>query len=501
MKYVEGLLKKNLKKWSGKKWYHQRFDGAPYLIHTIAEAEITVDIKKKKGTHNAVHYCFFNDGKADWYIEIEDMKRVYSAVLKAGKKNYQLGRTMISAWQPQQDSFYKKCLEIDKVNLKILKNQELIKLHDEFLEIILHKNSCSSIIDGFALGTDEIVAEMIQKIYDVNPINKKLRFAEVFSILTAPVHLSFINEAEIELLQIAKAVKRGENKNKLLKEYQKKYFWIRNNYIDANILTFNHFANELKKILSQKTNIDKKINNIKNTPTRSRLLKDKLIVELKISKELKFLLKTSEDFTYWQDERKRGTFWIAHYTYLILKEICRRTGITPEEIKYLSPREVSEIFKNKVNRKLLQQRIKACVFYWDLNGHEAVVGKDYKNVMHEILGNKKLSDVDDFRGLTACMGKARGQVRIVHSAREVNKVEQGDILVAVMTRPDYVPAMKKAAAIITDEGGLTCHAAIISRELNIPCIIGTKIATKVLKDGMEVEVNANHSWVKIIKKI
>jgi pyruvate,water dikinase len=121
--------------------------------------------------------------------------------------------------------------------------------------------------------------------------------------------------------------------------------------------------------------------------------------------------------------------------------------------------------------------------------------------MHEILGNKKLSDVDDFRGLTACMGKARGQVRIVHSAREVNKVEQGDILVAVMTRPDYVPAMKKAAAIITDEGGLTCHAAIISRELNIPCIIGTKIATKVLKDGMEVEVNANHSWVKIIKKI
>lgn len=499
MEYVKGLLKKNLKKWSGKKWYHQRFDGAPYLIHTIAEAEILTDKNKKNDAHNAVHYCFFEDGKADWYIEIEDMKRVYSAVLLAGKKDYRLGQTLISAWQPQQDIFYKKCLEIDRVNLKKLTNQELIKLHDEFLEIILHKNSCSSIIDGFALGTDEIVAEMIQKIYESNSINKKLRLAEVFSILTAPVHLSFINQAEIELLKIAKAVRQGADKDKLLASYQKKYFWIRNNYIDANVLTVNHFAKELNKILSLKIDINKEIKSIKNTPTKSRLAKSKLIKKLKLSKELKFLLKTSEDFTYWQDERKRGTFWIAHYTYLILKEICHRRGITLEEIKYLSPREVSLIFKNKINRKLLQQRIKACVFYWDLNGHEAVVGTDYKKVMSEILGNQKLSAVDDFRGLTASMGKARGRVKILHSAKEVNKVEQGDILVAVMTRPDYVPAMKRAAAIITDEGGVTCHAAIISRELGIPCIIGTKIATKVLKDGMEVEVNANHSWVKIIK--
>jgi pyruvate,water dikinase len=97
------------------------------------------------------------------------------------------------------------------------------------------------------------------------------------------------------------------------------------------------------------------------------------------------------------------------------------------------------------------------------------------------------------------MGKATGRVKILKSVKEINKIEKGDILVAVMTRPDYVPAMKKAAAIVTDEGGVTSHAAIVSRELGIPCIIGTKIATKILKDGMLVEVNANHSWVKIIK--
>lgn len=70
-----------------------------------------------------------------------------------------------------------------------------------------------------------------------------------------------------------------------------------------------------------------------------------------------------------------------------------------------------------------------------------------------------------------------------------------------MTTPDFVPAMKKAAAVITDEGGITCHAAIMSRELGIPCVIGTKIATKVLRDGDLVEVDAEKGVVRILKKL
>ena len=76
--------------------------------------------------------------------------------------------------------------------------------------------------------------------------------------------------------------------------------------------------------------------------------------------------------------------------------------------------------------------------------------------------------------------------------------QDGDILVTGMTRPEFVPLMKKASAIITDEGGLTCHAAIISRELNIPCIIGTKIATQVLQDGDMVEVDADKGIIRIL---
>ena len=83
---------------------------------------------------------------------------------------------------------------------------------------------------------------------------------------------------------------------------------------------------------------------------------------------------------------------------------------------------------------------------------------------------------------------------------EISKIQKGDVLVAPMTSPDYVPIMTKAKAIITNEGGITCHAAIVSREMGIPCIIGTEVATSALKDGDIVEVDAINGIIKIIKR-
>lgn len=92
-------------------------------------------------------------------------------------------------------------------------------------------------------------------------------------------------------------------------------------------------------------------------------------------------------------------------------------------------------------------------------------------------------------GLGASPGMASGPVKILKSPKEIGKVASGDVLVAPMTSPDYVPAMKKAAAIVTDEGGPTSHAAIVSRELGIPAVVGSKEATKKLKEGWVVTVD------------
>ena len=94
------------------------------------------------------------------------------------------------------------------------------------------------------------------------------------------------------------------------------------------------------------------------------------------------------------------------------------------------------------------------------------------------------------KGLPASPGIGRGKVKLIKDISEINLVEEGDVLVTAMTNPDMVPAMRKCAGVVTDEGGRTCHAAIVSRELQIPCIVGAKTATKTLKTGDSVTVDA-----------
>lgn len=107
----------------------------------------------------------------------------------------------------------------------------------------------------------------------------------------------------------------------------------------------------------------------------------------------------------------------------------------------------------------------------------------------------KITGEPILRGLGSSPGVAVGRVRIIKSLKDIEKVEKGDILVTKMTSPDLVPTMSKCSAIITDEGGMNCHASIVAREMGIPCIVGTKNATLVLKDGEVVTVDAYHGLV------
>jgi pyruvate,water dikinase len=116
-------------------------------------------------------------------------------------------------------------------------------------------------------------------------------------------------------------------------------------------------------------------------------------------------------------------------------------------------------------------------------------------------GEFKVTDTPILTGVAASPGLATGVVKIIKSAKEISKVKTDDILVSEMTSPDFVPAMKRATAIVTDKGGLTSHAAIVSRELGIPCIVGTKNATSTLQDNQVITVNAEKGTVFLGSKV
>ena len=124
------------------------------------------------------------------------------------------------------------------------------------------------------------------------------------------------------------------------------------------------------------------------------------------------------------------------------------------------------------------------------------INKKAKDTLDDI----KIADTPYLTGAGASPGIASGTVKILKSPKELNKVKEGDVLVAKMTSPDYVPAMKKAAAIVTDEGGQTSHAAIVSRELGIPAVVGSREATKKLKDDQMVTVDGEKGHVYLGSK-
>ena len=212
--------------------------------------------------------------------------------------------------------------------------------------------------------------------------------------------------------------------------------------------------------------------------------------------------------TYLNEYRKNRFSKVSLEYRPIFKKIARLSGsnewrdcfyLTPDEmISILDGRKI-DIFRIKKERKIVGiLTIK--------QGRPVFLAKrktmEIYNYLQILYGIKKESDIKKsfVKGMSANNGKARGIAKIVLSSKDFYKIKRGDILITTMTSVDFVPVMEKAAAFVTNEGGITSHASIVSREMNKPCIVGTKIATKIFEDGDLVEVDANKGIVKILKR-
>lgn len=180
-----------------------------------------------------------------------------------------------------------------------------------------------------------------------------------------------------------------------------------------------------------------------------------------------------------------------------ISPMMKKQNYPANYMKLLSVEEVKDfIVKGELpKRYILEKRARGYIYF---SGKIIPIRNFEKFLAKKNLYIEKIEKTaSEFKGVVACKGGfIRGRVKSIFNSQEATFFRKGDILVTPMTSPEYLSAMKKAKAIVTDEGGLTCHAAIVSRELNKPCIIGTKIATKVLKDGNLIEVDADKGIVR-----
>ncbi len=202
------------------------------------------------------------------------------------------------------------------------------------------------------------------------------------------------------------------------------------------------------------------------------------------------------------DTWKKAMFYIAPFYRYLSTLVNKKSNY--KIYANLSTSEIIDLLKTgrvPSERELKERWLNKSIYYFHNKTIEIFTGKMKVAKIQHLIGQNVTREIKEIKGTVACLGKVKGRVKIITHSSDLKKIKKGDIFVAKFTFPSFTPYMLKSSAIITDEGGLTIHAAIISREYNIPCIVGTKIATQVLKDGDLVEVDAVKGDIKIIKSV
>ncbi len=315
------------------------------------------------------------------------------------------------------------------------------------------------------------------------------------SVLSAPDQLSFY---QIEERNLFKLYRIHSNKlfTKALDKHQRQYFWIGNSYGRAFVHPVSYFR---RRYVKHMPNWKKQVKLLDQHIQRVRLEKNKLIKKYYLTNKI---IETGKDLSLaisWQDVRKKYIFQYLHYHELFLREYSRRFHV-PIQLLYqawdtdLNTRPTIGLIKRLTDRSL---RPYVVIFNKNrcLIAGKRLSEKLRRNYWQSVPSK---SGIQKFSGIIAHFGRQKiaGKVFVIRGYSDLEKFPTGSILIASMTAPEYISAIRRAKAVITDEGGVTSHAAIVSRELNIPCIVGTKIATQVLRTGDRVLINPQAATIE-----
>jgi len=323
-------------------------------------------------------------------------------------------------------------------------------------------------------------------------------------ILFAATKASAEQKSEEDLLKLAQSIdglKKLSEKNSVVpsvKKFLKKYQWLPCGYANELPLKEKDVLNKIKSLFGNKPSPAWRLKQLARERSKNAISRKILIKKLRLPPSIINLIEALSEFTYYKDSIRMNYNQLHYYSGPLFKETAGRLGINSIGIRYLTvPEIISALQKGKVSKGLISARQKHYVCYSYGKKISIIIGQAARLKEKEAArGSNKSTGI--IKGTGACLGRVQGVVKIIKQASQVKNFSARAILVTPMTTPELVPAVKKAKAIVTDEGGITCHAAIISRELGIPCVIGTKIATKVLKDGDRVEVDA---FKGIVRKI
>lgn len=417
----------------------------------------------------------------------DDFPVIFDSMQKKLKQDKKFFAKMKKTYEKDFLDAQKKYSSYGKKGFKNLSEKELFEAFKESVELMMLSVGIAHMIEPFSiLGGHRLKDLLSQKIKDPKDLN------EALNVLTTPKTKSFSNQYDDALHKI-RAESDAVKKTILIRKTLKRFGWIKNSYAGPSRLTPNDINEEIKTLKKQDKNYFKKIETEKK----------RIHKKYGLDKETSQLAQRLIDATIWQDERKINILKSINSLNVVLEEIAKRYHADIKKLYYLLDDEIlAKKFLEPCFDDEIKKRLDYSLCFFDKEKKNQLTfysGKKARKVYQKVVFEEQEFG-DTINGFCASTGNAVGEASVCLTLNDIRNFKEGDVLVTSMTRPEFLPAMKKCVAIVADEGGITSHAAIVSRELGKPCVIGTKNATKIIKTGDLIEVKANHGAVRILER-
>lgn len=481
------------------------------------------NLEKNCGTavQNMVYYCSKQNlliyaKEKEWHLKgLEVFEKIASEP--------KFVKWLVKEIHRRGENLRKVSRKLQKINPEKISNKELYKHYALFFD---------SLIDLWDIGMAQnlpdfeneypakYLLEWVRK--KAGQLELKENKTEMYSIIVTPTEKSLAQREELELLRLASVIKKNASirnrfirlpANKLEKEIEKypkiyrkivlhenKYCWLAFNWTGPEA-RIKHYLERIRLMLSNKVNLAELINCLEKYEKNIQEKQKKYLTILRPDKKTRTVIYYSQSIAECKVYRLDVSYYGFYSIEPFLIEIGRRMGLALSQVRAVCPEQMKKVFLDKrIPVEEINIQFNDAMYLAERGKSSFLIGRKAVKKHKEILKNlRKQKKKDQLRGTPAYPGIVTGKVKIINRPSELSKMNKGDVMVSVATSPDLIRGMKKASAILTDVGGITCHAAIVSRELQIPCIIGLKAVTKNFLDGDIVEVDANHGIVKKVQ--
>lgn len=431
------------------------------------------------------------------YVAQENLDALFSQIGKINSKNYKALEKKFKTFYP----LVKKAKQISAHNLNSasLSNEQLAEQFFKIRDRIHHL----AIFDQFTWLGEEYWTPKIEKVLTGKLGLKKAseEYNKVLFALTKPEEISTtLLEKQAVIEQAIKVKNRKQNLKAAGKILANKFGWLPV-FCYGEPWTGGHYEKELSSVVKKDAKV--LLADLKKLKDYTKVRNEELNFYVKKYKIKPKDLQVFIDFGLAIDTRNEAEYFVSFggfYLIPLYKEIAKRLCLSVKQVRFLTEKEMLNAVVGKADAdKLLAEKGQWVGWGFEKSTNKRInfssqeTQKLFKYIESYV---KPIQGGDEGKGVCASPGKVVGKIRIIPSPEQNNKVKDGDILVTFATTTDYLPAMKRASAIITEVGGLTCHAAVVSREFGIPCIVALANAMKNFKDGEMVEVDANKGVVK-----